>query len=543
MNKNSNSHLTEAILFLVIFLIVTILTSYWIGFFTLNTPAILIVSLALSILIYKKFPVEPEKIPWQVIACSAIVIFISAVPLMLIHPEYMASNDALHTITTRVLVQQDKIPVSYQPYSEISFTYPIGFHLLAKHAIELIPSIPDHQVLWLLGLLFVGLEPLLLYLFASKLLGSEKSGIFSAAILIGTKVLFQNMFYGMFPRLLFTCLFFAFGWLFLKNKKIAWIFLPAMLLVHPVMLINFAVFMAVFLAFHPEKIMPFAKSLPSFLAGLPAIITNYILYAGNLLRGFQGKTIHLVESTVQGNLLTALIASIPWMGWLNAALFFPLAAYTIIRKKIRQKEKFLLSLVVVSWILFVVLEGSGQMFGNVAIWLFSLGAVLFNALVLSKIKAISKLEKHVFLLIVVLGISMLFLSSDFNSRITGSKLTPEEAEFAFAFRELDPELKPTLLLTPHSAKIAEYSNKMPFDVTRSWFLPVSPIELRQDQTWLDAIEKHRQFTELKESGCTECIEKLDVEYIVVDSDYFEHSVPGTIVLEKGNLKAFRRGQT
>jgi len=99
-------------------------------------------------------------------------------------------------------------------------------------------------------------------------------------------------------------------------------------------------------------------------------------------------------------------------------------------------------------------------------------------------------------------------------------------------------LKKTVFLGVSSAKIAEFSNKVPFDVTKGWFLPFDAAILSHNKAYFNELEKAKKKEEILESKCTECIYDLNVEYAVINTEKFPE-LPEKPVLEQGRFKLYK----
>ena len=127
-----------------------------------------------------------------------------------------------------------------------------------------------------------------------------------------------------------------------------------------------------------------------------------------------------------------------------------------------------------------------------------------------------------------------------NYLVTGSKIEPAEAEFAFKFGEQVPSLSKVLYLAYNSGKIAEYSDTIPYDVSRRWYLPVTGGQLvKHDSAYFEAISKHEEVMKLVNGTCWKCAKELDVDYIVVNSEYFKGEISDEPFLSIGILSAYK----
>jgi len=520
----------------LIFASVSIVVSYWTGFFFLSTPLILAVSLPATYLLWKKLPVKTEGIPVQVLLSALLVAGLCAFPLLVVHPFYMGSNDALHTITLRTFVLNDRIPETYAPYSDISFTYQIGFELFAKTFTDALFFVEDYQAMWFLGVLLAGIETVLMYLVSKELLGSKQAGAWAALLFIGTKTVYINFYFGMHMRILAGCLILGFLYFYKKKNKLCYLMVPALIMVHPGYFINFILLMFVYLAFNPKELKPVLKIIPAGLLAIPAFIQNYSAYVANMFFGRMASGISRAESIQLPSYTLAYALN---LGWGPLVLFGSALSFSFWKKTFSKEKKFALTIFIFASAIFFISGIFNITRDNVYPWLYSLGAILFTAAWLNELKFERKRLKQVQGIVVVAMLLGFFGSSYLMTKATGSKISLEEAEFAFEFRELEPELKTVLFLGVGNAKIAELSNKTPFDVTRGWFLPFDSKILLHNEAYFEELKKAELKDELLESKCVECISGLGVEYVVINPDSAGFDLPQQHVFESNGIKVYR----
>jgi len=532
--KKTEGMLSAAIFAFLLFAGVLIVVSYWIGFFALSTPLALAVSLPLAFFLWKKFKPKPERIPVPVVLAALLVAGICAFPLLAVHPFYMGSNDALQTTTLRTLSIQGRIPETYAPFSDISFTYPIGLQLLAKPFSDLLFFAEDYLVLWAFGVLFAFIETILVFLAAKELFKSDKAGIWASIVFIGTKVVFINMYFGMFHRMLASCFVLAFLYLFLKRNKLSYAMLPAVIAVHPGMLINFALLMVAWLAFTRREFIRLLKVVPAGLAALPSYFHYYSSYISKMLLGGAGKAAGQAL-----NFYSFTLAFVLGLGWAPAAFFGLCLAYSVVKRSFGRKKLFALAVFLIGSFFYYFSAYFNFTVDNVYPWLFSLGAVFFIAVTLSEIKIKKIKAEYLYALAAVLMLAGFAGSGYLTARIPGTKITGEEAAFAVEFKKLDPELKTVIFLGMHSAKPAELSNKIPFNTNREWFLPVEERISAHDAAYAFELEKSRIHSQILEEKCAECVLELGVDYAAVNIEEFPE-LPGIEpVLEHGGIKLYK----
>jgi len=530
-----SGNLFKAILLFLVFACVAVIVSYWTGFFFLSTPLILAVSLPATYLLWKKFPVKSEKTPIQVLMAVFIVAGLCAFPFLVIHPGYMASNDAFHAITLRAMDFSGRIPETYAPYSDISFTYQIGFELFAKTFTDAIFFVEDYQVMWFLGVLLVGIETILMYLVSKELLGSKQAGVWAALLFIGTKTVYINFYFGMFHRILASCLILGFFYFYKKKNKFCYLMVPALMMVHPGYFINLILLMFVYLVFNPKELKPVLKIIPAGLLAIPAFVQNYSAYIANM---FFGKIASGVTRAESIQLPSYALAYALNLGWGPLVLFGSALSFSLWKKSFSKEKKFALTIFLFASVIFFISGIFNITLDNVYPWLYSFGAILFTAAWLGEINLEGKKLKQVQGIVVVAMLLGFFGSNYLMTRAIGSKISPEEAEFAFEFREFDSELKTVLFLGVSAPKVAELSNKIPFDVTRGWFLPFDSKILLHNEAYFLELEKAELKDSLIESKCIECVYDLNVDYVAVNTEEFPE-LPEAPVLERGEIKLYK----
>ena len=522
---------------ILLFIITVILVSYWAGFVFLNPFVILAFSLLLTGLILMKAKLPIERIPIEVVLSALIVVIICSIPLLLIHPFYMASNDALHTIGLRTLEGAGKIPQTYAPYSNVSFSYQAGFALLSYVIAFPLIILEDYQVMWLLGLLFAGLETVLVYLASKELLGSKQAGVWASLLFIGTKTVYVNFLFGMFTRILASCLILAFLYLHKKKNALRFLVFPALIMVHAGYLVNLVLLMLVYIPFNLSETKQLLKVIPSGLLAFPAFIQNYSVYITNMLFG------RLASAEQGANLIHLSAFSLGYLlnlGWTPLVLFGLAIAFSVWKGSFSKPKKFALTVFLLGSIVYFASFIFGITVENVYPWLYSFGAVLFIASCFDELKLSGKRLKQVQVLLVVALLVGFGGSSYLRERMIGSKIYPEEARFAFEFKEFDSELGTVLFLGVHSAKVAELSNKIPFDVAQEWFLPIDYRLMNLNEAYFEELEKSLQKEELIQSKCVECISSFNVDYVVVNINEFPE-LNRKPVLVVGNILLYKMG--
>ena len=277
-------------------------------------------------------------------------------------------------------------------------------------------------------------------------------------------MVYQEMFFGIWPRLLATTLFFFYFIFFLRKNKLCLLFLPALAIVHAGIFFNAAIFSLIYILFYREKFIPILKTLPALVLAVPSFMIVYSVSFSGLFA--QSK---LAEVTLT-LLCKELISVALWLGWVPLAVVV-IGFFWMLNKRNYSKQKlFALTIIIVFILLYFYLFLKKYPSSNVPMEFAGLCAVLFGGLTLSEIQFKTKeFEKWVKVLIVILCLLAFFSSGYLTKLRFGSKISAEQASFAFRFKEYDVALKETLFLTTGSSKIAEFSNKIPFDVTRGFF--------------------------------------------------------------------------
>jgi len=201
------------------------------------------------------------------------------------------------------------------------------------------------------------------------------------------------------------------------------------------------------------------------------------------------------------------------------------------------KEKTFSLTVLVSVIgIYLILGIFGMLFVVRFMELAILAAILFAGIRLSEFK----MNKTVLLQLSILLVSVLviFSSSELNKMKFTGKITPEEAEFAFAFEDFDPSLQKTFFLSSGDAKIAEYSNKIPYDTNRGWFLPYHESQVFHDSGFEEMKSKHKIKEDIIANQCVQCILDLDIKYLVINRDEFNMSVNREVGFKHGNFEVY-----
>ncbi len=503
------------IIFFLIFSAVSILLSLWLGLIWRNSLFILLVSLIISYFIFKKFRIE-IFVPLRIYALGLLVFLMAAYPLLLIHPFYNASADPTSTITTIVI--GDKIPETYAPYSNLSYRYVVGFQLFAKIFMDFLPFFPPYLITWFLGAIFAFLQLILIYVLAKIFFNSDTAGEWAAILFIGAKIVFQNMYWGQYSWLMGTVFFLAALAALLSKSKLAYLFFPVIFIIHPGPAFNILLFLAAYFLFFRQEFSAVATLILSLLLAIPSFLKSYFYLIYNTLFG----GIHSFSFTISGFLRLSLLIP-PWIG-IIPFFFAVLGIGWSIKKRDFNKKKFLLLfLLLISAFLNVFFGVFGTTVAGRVIELAAISAILLGSIFLTEIRMDStKYANLVKAVIIIFCLYFFFSSTILNHLRSGSKITPDEAAFAIRFKEIDPELSETLFLSPGGGKMAEISNKIPFNVRLNWFLPTNEVLIANDPNLDEFVSKSAKWHYIVDNNRVEYIYDLNVDYVVINKEFFNN---------------------
>lgn len=504
--------LFSGIFFIVLFTAVTIIISLFTAFVWRNSIVIFLVSVVITYFLFRKFIFDVE-VPKIVYILSLIVFLLAVHPLLFLHPFFNSSADPAPTIATVLIT--DTIPPDYSPYSTLAFTYQLGFPLFARLFVDFFPAIPPYLITWALAGLFSAFQLLFLYLFTSVFLRSKRAGIFASFLFVGTKVLFQNMYFGEYTWIMGTTFFFvAFG-LFYQKNKLMYIFFPALIITHPGVAFYSFLFLILYTLFFRSVWRDSLKLAASSVLAIPSLIVTYAIAVNNVV---SGSSTVILDTTA----LKILFSALPL--WIGAVPFLVLIAAILHhlwkKKPFERTEVFLLVLLIVGILLLgIFASGVSTVMGSKIVEIITIASVLLGSSWLAK----NIPKKHIplaLILILVFSLSFFFSSGELTKGRLGSKITQEEAAFSLKFKEFDPSLKKTLFLSKGSPKMAEFSNKIPYDVRTGHFISVVGHITVKNEVWEDIISKREKRKEIFENKCTECLKDIDVDYIIVNKEEF-----------------------
>ena len=507
-----SNKVSKIIVFFYTFTAVSIFFSIWLGYFWRNSYFISFASLAVAYYLYKKFKYEFE-IPLNVYLLTFVMLILVAHPLLFLTPYYPASADALHT--TIVTTIGDNIPDTLAPYTDLKLVYQIGFHLFAKIFTDFFPDVPDYLVLWFFAVVFATLQVILVYQLGKTFFGSKTYGEWAALLLIGTKSVFQFMFFGVWPMLLAMDLFLLFFILFIEGNKLYYLLLPAIFIVHP-----FGGLMSLFIlgvySVYYKRIKNFLFLFPPLILIAPFIFKTYSVYAASLLS--EGTRTFGMSFDNFANLLFPTMPL--WFG-IVPSIFAILSIFLIIQNRLFDNRiLFILTVLVTSIVAFFSLHFIGYMHAERVFVI-----IMFSGLLLASVSLeISGMNSHklknIFRVLIVFACILVFLNSSELTRIRhGSKISAEEAQLAYEFHDFDSTPTTTLFLSPGKAWMAHISNKIPYDVKSGWFVPYTESQVVRDKGYEEMNQRREKWEEIYNNGCVDCIYELNVTYVVINKNY------------------------
>ncbi|MBI4181631.1 MAG: hypothetical protein HY520_01530 [Candidatus Aenigmarchaeota archaeon] len=479
----------------VIFTAIAILLSLHVGLVWLDAAFLLPVAALLAFVMRRRTRFR-IAIPRKAFLLCLLLGVLLAYPLLL--RGVPAAADPAQTITLRVL--DERIPPTYAPYADLSFTYQYGFHLFANLFADLLPA-PDFLVLWFFGALFGALEAVLLFAFAHALSGKEEAGWGAAILLLGSKAVYRDVLVGGFPTILAVDLLLVTFLAFSQKSRLAYVCFPALAAVHPQIALFGGVLLALYgLLYH--RLRRVLLLLPSLVLALPALFTTYAAILSAAGPSFAPSP------SIQALLLVPL-----FIGIVPSAVAALGAAWLAKRRLLSPEKRFALLLLAITVGLYVAMEAAGFQFVARLMEGAIIAAALFGGLTLAD------LPRHripAFAAVLLVGVLATVASGELNELRFDGKLSPEEQGFAAAFAGFDPGREWTFFFTPGGPKIAEYADKIPYDGKEDWFLPyferqVFPASLQE----LD--QRHAAAQEILAQSCVSCARDLPVRYIVVNT--------------------------
>jgi len=529
-----NQILEKALLFVAIFFAVVIIVSNAIGFFWLNSLFIGAVSLVISFFLVKKFgpKIETER---GLFALMLFLLVLLIFPLILINNFFPASIDPISTSMLRIL--DGRIPLTHEPYSTINLSYALGSPLVNNMFSETITIIPDYLWPWIMGVVSGVLQLFFFYLFAGALFTNKKTAIYATAIFFCGKLIFENFYVGEMAWYLGSMFMFLFLYLHLKKNPLQYIVFPAVFAAHPLAGFNLLVILCVYWATHLPKVKEVLKLAISLLLVAPLIVMSYGPIAVNLL--FNRGT---GMSFLPPGFLPAVAAMPFWVGTgLTIVLIF--AIVLALKKKMLSKfeeKKFLAGLLIFSAALFIFFCSIGFMLAGKEIEVTIIAMVLLSAALFAQMKFENKKRLAVIAIILIVAMVFFFASTKLDHYRDGSKISQDGITFARGFYEIDPEMSTVLFLTKEGGKIAEYSNKIPYDVTGSHTIVYFAFVYYHDAAY-DELGVKKEIQESifagKEIGK---IQDLNVKYIAVNTADFNTPLPYKLIYNYNSYNLYEK---
>jgi hypothetical protein len=517
-------------IFVSIFFALTIIISNIVGFIWLNSLAIFIVSFIGSILLTKFIP--KTKIDEKILLLSLLLIVLLAYPLLTITPFFPAGADAVSTTMLRVL--DGRIPLDHAQYGNLNLSYQLGFSLIANVFSEVFGGI-DYLWPWTIAIFCGILQLIFVYLFSTEFFKNKQAGIISAILFFGGKLVYENVFNGEYAWVMGTAFMFLFLYLFLKKNKLQYIIFPTIFVIHPAVGFNLLVFMGIYLIFFKIKLNEILKLLTSLILVLPLIVMSYFPLIYNIL--FSKN----ISNGVNTNIMRIVSNILPWIGTAISIAFILTIIFILIKKeKLDQKEKFLIILFIISLTIFIFFNIISFMLAGRVIELLFIGALLFTTSIINKIKLNNK--KLFTIGIVFILISLFFFAS--SSRLShyrdGSKINFDSREFSQAFLEFDQKQERVLFLLPDKSKVAEFSNKIPYDINTGHMILQREFSYYPGNALDEFKTKSSIWRQIYFEKTIDLIDSLKVKYIAINKDYFDKQLKYEIVFEKENFIIYQK---
>ena len=111
----------------------------------------------------------------------------------------------------------------------------------------------------------------------------------------------------------------------------------------------------------------------------------------------------------------------------------------------------------------------------------------------------------------------------------------EEAVFAREFFSFDQSLEKTIFLSPNPGKMAEFSNKIPFNLYSSHTISQVALLYYDQDKFLELEEREKEWTQIINNSCVSCLENISARYIVVKNGYFNGQIDLSKVFSSGNF--------
>ncbi|MBI4021206.1 MAG: hypothetical protein HY369_03105 [Candidatus Aenigmarchaeota archaeon] len=503
--------IAKGVLAFFTFAAVVILLSLNTGFFFLYSPFTLLAGFLIAVLVWRQGGFSLALPPAIPLLCLLLVALL-AFPLAL--RGVPAATDPAQTIVLRVL--DPVIPRTFEPYAALSFTYQFSYQLFVKPFADLLPLLADYLWLWVFGVLFGALQIVTVYLFTFTVAKSERAGVLAAVLLFGTKAVYRDVLVGGFHAVLAVNLLLLAVTCFARKNRLAYLFFPAALAVHPQIGALCGLALLLYAAFY-NRLTQFVLLLPSLVLIIPAFLTTYAAL-------FSGLSPSVASSPSLGTFLLVplFIGVVPSLA--VAAGLVLLAR----ERRISREKAFALTLLVATVLLYLAMDLAGFLFVARLLEVATIAAVAFAGMTLVRLRPL--------VVAAILSISVLAIlaSGELNELRWDGKLTPAETAFAAAFQAFDPSLQATFFMTDGGPKIAEYANKIPYDAREDWFLPYYEKQVLHDAGLADLDQRHENSQQILADDCAPCVAGLPVRYLVVNTETYT-PLPTEPVLQHGPL--------
>lgn len=518
---------------LTLFLSIWIILSVWLGYLGLLSPLIGIFALPLTYIFTRYFHTpSPKGEEVSFFAVSGIILAGMGMVFFGLQGGYDLSADAAPSVAT--LVMTNHIPTTYEPYFDLPFLYQVGLPSIASQFswMGLVPGL----FLWSFAIMGILLSILGLMRMGTLIKGTHPSLLFWIPVLfLATRLPFYNILLGEYPWVLAAGLGLMSIGILHRSWFIGTLILAAAFLTHPYIGILSAVAWIILLAPTFSSILRTATL--SFVIALPILVYQVLP-----LIGVEREPISA------GGLpsLSAILGNVMLVGLVPCLIAAGFILYKIItREKFERMDILLLMLGFGSILAGVFLNALapelilGTKFPALAL----IGIVLLGARGLSQLISRPYHWMAAGLILLVAG-GVLFTSPSIQSYANGSKSSLEEAQFAHALKEIDPDVVPVLFLSPGVGKMAHYAEKIPSDPKGAHFMLA--LQFLATPYAKSLKQQSADYHELFLSQCAECVEefiqKYPQKYIVVNTQEFPPLEGRTILHQEGNFILYEGNQ-
>ncbi|HZX33787.1 MAG TPA: hypothetical protein VFF09_00235 [archaeon] len=528
----------------------TIILSNIVGFFRLDMPLILLAAAIISLWLSRDY--KSEAADGKIFLLALFLFALLIYPVALITPVFPASNDAVSTTAMRVM--QEKIELDYAQYGKINMPYPIGLPVTAKAFHSVVPAIPDYLAPYSVALIAGMLQIFFVYLIAAALFRDKKAGIISAALLFAGKYIFENIYVGELGWYLGSALMLGFIYLFLRGSRLKYVVFPAIFLAHPISGLNTLLFLAAFYLAGGKNVFSegpapegagfrwvgeMAKLFSTLVVVIPGIALTYLPIAAN----FFGSGVGRSESLGLVKLLTMLPF---WVGTGLTLMTVAAVAWLVLARKkmaVGQGHKIIVALLIVSLVAMGAFELMHFMLSHKVIEMIILSLVFFTGAVLSG-KELNlmgrKSEAALIIGVLIIGVVFFSASSILTQYRAGSKISAEAMEFSAVFHDFDKAQKKVLFLTKWGGKIAEYSDKIPFDITAAHSIISYDFMYYHNDAFYEMQEKRRIWEDIFLGKKTGLVAGIDVDYIVAEKNEFNIDLNYPVAFEYKDFRVYQK---